>query len=76
MCVVMCTLELKRTHIVYEELLQLRPSYLASYIARPTGVPRVSLVVEQYKIKPRHMKLVEPITTSMWLGPDIPLFDP
>ena len=37
------------------------------------GVARVSLVVEQYKILPMHRELVQPITTSMTLGPDIPL---
>ena len=36
---------------------------------------RISLVVEQYKIKPHHMMLVEPITSTMLLGPDIPFFE-
>ena len=32
-----------------------------------SGKSRVSLVMEQYKIKPKHMHLVEPMTTSISL---------
>jgi len=39
-----------------------------------TDKPRVSLVVEQYKIHPEDMGFVLPLTSSIFLRNDIPLY--